>query len=92
MNKKNLYLIVEKVPQNFGYFFLFLFGIIVVLIDANDEQGVVGVASGEDDIIVVGGCIDQSGTGSTDLVVQGTVQLLLSCHLPVLSVVVLQRG
>ena len=69
-------------------FFLTIF----VLIDANNEQGMVSVASSEDDIIIVGGCIDQSGAGSTDLVAQGTVQLLLSCHLPVLSVVLVQRG
>ena len=85
--------------QKFGYFFCF-FEIIVVLIDADDEQGIVSIASSEDDIIVVGGHIDQSGTGSTDLPAQGTVQLLLSkvweylelsCHLPILSAVVLQR-
>ena len=93
MNKKNLYLIVEKVPQNFGYVVsVFFFEIIVVLINADDEQGVVSITSSEEDIIIVGSHVDQSGTGSTDLPAQGTVQLLLSCHLLVLSVVVLWRG
>src|SRR5882724_7907771 len=77
MVKNNLYLIVEK-PQNFGYFFFCFFEIIVVLIDANDEQGMVGIASSEDDIIIVGSHIDQSGTGPADLPAQGLV--LYSCY------------
>jgi len=58
--------------------FIYFFEIIVVLIDANDEQGMVGIASSEDDIIIVGSHIDQSGTGSADLLAQGPV--LYSCY------------
>ena len=53
--------------------FIYFFEIIVVLIDANDEQGMVGIASGEDDTIIVCGHIDQSGTGPADLPAQGQV-------------------
>src|SRR5882724_13079102 len=38
----------------------------------------VGIASGEDDIIIVGGHVDQSGTGPADLLAQGLV--LYSCY------------
>src|SRR5882724_1730295 len=68
---------IECVHQGCPFDFFF-FEIIVVLIDADDEQGMVGIASGEDDIIIVGGHIDQSGTGPTDLPAQGLV--LYSCY------------
>ena len=58
--------------------FIYLFEIIVVLINADNEQGMVSVASGEDDIIIVGGHVDQSDTGTTDLLSQGPV--LYSCY------------
>ena len=60
-----------------GIFFCF-FEIIVVLIDADDEQGMVSITSSEDDIIIVGSHIDQSGTGPADLLASrsSTVQLL----------------
>ena len=58
--------------------FIFIFEIIVVLIDANDEQGMVGISSSEEDIIVVGGHVDQSDAGPSDLLAQGPV--LYSCY------------
>jgi len=56
----------RKVIQIFGYF---LGGIVFVVIDADDKHCVC-TASGEDEVMAVGGHVKQSGTGLVNILYQ----------------------